>query len=168
MSYGDPCRPTLQFSIPTWFSYSEVRRAIFQSILVNSSTLWMPVSWQPQDYEGGLLQGRVGWPPNEDMLEWLKNTYIKYENNKTESFAKVPYSLNGPPATGGALAPPLGLDFKLPKNGFSEAPQTSQVPRMYLWANFGQKIFLPHHPPRTSWPLKEDPFCKKQRFCIYQ
>ena len=50
---------------------------------------------------------------------------------------------------------PLGLDFKLPKNGFSEAPQTSQVPRTYLWANFGQKIFLPHHPPRTSRPLKK-------------
>ena len=56
---------------------------------------------------------------------------------------------NGPPATGGALGPPLGLDFKLPKNGFSEAPQTSQVPRTSLWTNFGEKNFWSYDPPRT-------------------
>ena len=71
--------------------------------------------------------------------------------------------INSPLATGGP-GPPLGLNFKLPKNGFSEAPQTSQVPRMYLWANFGQKFF--DHiallgPPGLS---KRAHFAKKQRF----
>ena len=75
---------------------------------------------------------------------------------------QVWWLVNGPPATGGGgPGPPLGLDFKLPKNGFSEAPQTSQVPRMYLWANFGQKILWPHHPPRTYWPLKKGSVLQK-------
>ena len=49
--------------------------------------------------------------------------------------------LDGPPAT--------GLEFKLSKNGFSEAPQTSQVPRTSLWKNFGEKIFWLYDLPRT-------------------
>ena len=55
---------------------------------------------------------------------------------------------------GGGAGPPLGLEFKLPKNGFSEAPQTSQVPRTSLWTNFGEKNFWSYDPPRTPWPLK--------------
>ena len=63
-------------------------------------------------------------------------------------------SFNGPPATGGPRAP-LGLEIKLPKNGISEAPQTSQVPRTSLWTNFGEKNFWSYDPPRTPWPLKK-------------
>ena len=53
------------------------------------------------------------------------------------------------------LLPPLGLEFKLPKNGFSEAPQTSQVPRTSLWTNFGEKIFWSYDPLRTPDPSKK-------------
>ena len=59
--------------------------------------------------------------------------------NATEMF------IYGPPATG--KPPPLDRNLKLQKNGFSEAPQTSQVPRMVLGANFGKKIFWSHDPP---------------------
>ena len=62
---------------------------------------------------------------------------------------------NGPPATGGGFYPPLDLNFKLQKNGFSEAPQTWQVPRTSLWTHFGEKIFWSYDPPRTPWPLKK-------------
>ena len=71
--------------------------------------------------------------------------------------------INGPPATGGALGPPLGLDFKLPKNGFSEAPQTSQVPRMVLGAILVKKIFghmTPLGPPDS---YKKGVMAKKHR-----
>ena len=49
----------------------------------------------------------------------------------------------------GGPGPPLGFEFKLPKNGFSEGPQTSQVSRTSLWTNFGEKIFWSYDSPRT-------------------
>ena len=45
--------------------------------------------------------------------------------------------------------PPLDRNLKLQINGFSEAPQTWQVPRMVLGAYFGKKKFWSHDPPRT-------------------
>ena len=49
-------------------------------------------------------------------------------------------------------AGPLGLEFKLLKNGFFEAPQTWQVSRMVLGANFGNTKFSHKTPtdPLTS------------------
>ena len=59
-------------------------------------------------------------------------------------------TVNGQPATrGGGLPPPLDLKFLLLKNGFSDAPQTSQVPNTPLLTNFGEKTFWSYDPPRT-------------------
>ena len=55
---------------------------------------------------------------------------------------------------GGAQGPPLGFEFKLPKNGFSEPPQTSQVPRTSLWTNFGEKNFWSYDPLEPPDPSK--------------
>jgi len=60
----------------------------------------------------------------------------------------------GPPATGGVY-PPMDLSFKSQNNGFSEAPQTWQVPRMFLGANFGKKIFQSHDPLGPPWLLQK-------------
>ena len=46
----------------------------------------------------------------------------------------------------GGAAPPPRLGNLIAKNGFPEAPQTSQVPRTSCWANFGKDIL---DSPRT-------------------
>ena len=66
---------------------------------------------------------------------------------------------------GGGTVPPLGFVFKLPKNGFSEAPQTSQVLRTLLWTNFSKNFFWSHDPLRTLWPLKKGSFSENCEFC---
>ena len=86
--------------------------------------------------------------------------YCSLPNNSISDILDKKSYLNGTPATG-------DLNLKLQKNGFSEAPQTWQVPRMVLGANFGKKLFghmTPLGPPNS---YKRGVMTKNIIFCVF-